>query len=161
MPGEQEGWCHAMRVLHGCRGQMCSLRACSEEQFSSGGLLSLPSISPSPGHGHLSPAPLHTSLGGRGAVAICSVASGSVEICPALAAAVGEGLEAAGLDELGRSDCIPGWASCLACSPEARGKAGVSRPKVSAFAPGIREIQIMLQSNLRWPGCGCACLAGM
>lgn len=33
-----------------------------------------------------------------------------------------EGLEAASLDELGRSDCIPGQASCLACSPEAVGR---------------------------------------
>ena len=76
--------------------------------------------------------------------------SGSVEICPALA--VAEGLEAAGSDELGRSDCIPGRALCLARSAEARGKAGVLRPRASAFATGIHEIQITLQSNLRWPG---------
>ncbi|KAM9648248.1 bcl-2-like protein 1 isoform 1-T1 [Morphnus guianensis] len=71
-PGEQEGLCHAVGVLHGCRVQMCSLRACFREQFSSGGLLSfsLPFTSPSPGHGHLSPALSHTSLGGRGAVAV-------------------------------------------------------------------------------------------
>lgn len=61
-----------MGVLHGCRVQMCSLRACFREQFSSGGLLSfsLPFTSPSPGHGHLSSALSHTSLRGRGAVAV-------------------------------------------------------------------------------------------
>lgn len=91
----------------------------------------------------------------------CSPCSGSIEICSALAVAGDEGLEAAGLDEPGRSDCIPGQASCLARSPEAQGKAGVSRSRVPAFAIGVRKIQIVLQSNLRWPGHGSACLAGM
>ena len=57
----------------GAAGVQGALRACFREQFSSGGLLSLslPAISPSPGHSHLSPAPSHASLGGRGAVAVC------------------------------------------------------------------------------------------
>lgn len=50
---------------------------------------------------------------------------GSVAICSALAVAGDGGLETAGRDEPGRSDCIPGQAVGLARSAEAPGKAGV------------------------------------
>lgn len=142
-------------VLHGHRGQTCSLSLFSGAVQLWWSSLSLPSISPSLGHGSLSPALPHVSLGGRGAVAVCC----AVALLKSVAG--DEGLEAAGSDEPGRSDYIPGRASCLARSPEARGKAGVLRRRVSAFATGIREIQAVLQSNLRWPGHGSACLARM